>query len=309
MLIGIDWGGTKIEAVALSENGEVLARKRTPSPQHDYVGSIAAVAGLVQAIERETGRAGSVGIGIPGSISPATGLVRNANSTWINGQRLDQDMARALGRPVRVENDANCLAVSEAVDGAAAGAAVVWAVILGTGVGSGIAFHGRAHQGRNRIAGEWGHNPLPWPRGDERPGPDCFCGRSGCMETFVSGPGFARDHARRTGLAMNPEDIIAAMRAGDADATGSYTALVERLGRGLAHVVNVLDPDVIVLGGGLSDIDELYAGLPGAMRANVFSDICTTPILKSRHGPASGVRGAAWLWREESGASQQVGES
>ncbi len=298
MRIGIDWGGTKIEAIALSDAGAVLARKRIATPQHDYEACIAAVARLVAEIEATLGRTGTVGIGIPGAISPATGLVKNANSVWLNGRPLDADMERALGRPVRVENDANCLAVSEAVDGAGAGAAVVWAVILGTGAGSGIAVQARALVGRHRIAGEWGHNPLPWPEDDERPGPACYCGRCGCLETFVSGPGLAADHRLRTGQALEPEAIVAGMRAGDPDARRTYDLFLDRLGRGLAHVVNILDPDVIVLGGGLSDIDELYTDLPPRIAPFVFSDAFDTPLRRSRHGPSSGVRGAAWLWTE-----------
>jgi fructokinase len=298
MLIGLDWGGTKIEAVALGDKGETLARRRIPTPQHDYDACVRAAADLVRAIEAEVGQVGTVGIGIPGAISPATGLVKNANSTWLNGRPLDQDMEQAVGRPVRVENDANCLAVSEAMDGAGAGAAVVWAVILGTGVGSGIAIHGRALSGRGRIAGEWGHNPLPWPRDDERPGPDCYCGRQGCIETFLSGPGLSADHARRTGEPLKAEEIVAAMRRGEAAARRSIERYLDRLARGMAHIVNILDPDAIVLGGGLSEVDELYPDLPPRIAPWVFSDRFDTPIRKSRHGPSSGVRGAAWLWRE-----------
>jgi fructokinase len=298
MLIGIDWGGTKIEAIALDEHGTELARRRIATPQHDYDAGIAAAAGLVRAIEGETGGTGTVGIGIPGAISPATGLVKNANSTWLNGRPLDKDMKRALSRPVRVENDANCLAVSEAADGAGEGAALVWAVILGTGIGSGIAIDGRALSGRDRIAGEWGHNPLPGPRDDERPGPPCYCGRRGCIETFLSGPAMAADHARHGGRPLTAEEIVAAMRAGDGAARRTYERYVERLGRAVAHVVNILDPDVIVLGGGMSGIDELYPDLPAHIAPHVFSDRFATPLRKSRHGPSSGVRGAAWLWRE-----------
>jgi len=298
MLIGLDWGGTKIEAIALAEDGETLARRRVATPQHDYEACIRAAADLVRAVEAEAGAAGTVGIGIPGAMSPATGYVKNANSTWIIGRPLDKDMERALGRPVRVENDANCLAVSEATDGAGAGAAVVWALILGTGVGSGIAIHGRALSGRDRIAGEWGHNPLPWPKDDERPGPACYCGKRGCIETFVSGPAMAAEHACRTGQRLRAEDIVAAMRAGDAPARNTYECYVDRLARGMAHIINVLDPDVIVLGGGLSEVDALYADLPPRLGAWVFSDRFETPIRKSLHGPASGTRGAAWLWRE-----------
>ncbi|CAO4153196.1 hypothetical protein DHODJN_19345 [Methylorubrum extorquens] len=218
MRIGIDWGGTKIEAIALSDAGAVLARKRVATPQHDYEACIAAAAGLVSEIEAALGQSGTVGIGIPGAISPATGLVKNANSVWLNGRPLHKDMEQALSRSVRVENDANCLAVSEAIDGAGAGAAVVWSVILGTGAGSGIALQGRALSGRHRVAGEWGHNPLPWPRDDERPGPECYCGRRGCLETFVSGTGFSAEHGRRTGQMLKAEDIVSAMHAGDEEA-------------------------------------------------------------------------------------------
>ena len=299
MLIGIDVGGTKIEGIALSDAGDTLARRRVPTPRGDYEGCLAAVAGLVAAFEGELQARGTVGVGIPGAISPATGLVKNGNSTWLNGRTLTEDLEAALGRPVRIENDANCLAVSEAVDGAGAGAAIVWAVILGTGVGSGIAVQGRALSGRHRIAGEWGHNPLPWPRDDERPGPPCFCGQRGCLETFVSGPALAADHARRTGERPTAEAVMAAMRAGDGRARETYGRYLDRLGRGLAHVVNILDPDVIVLGGGLSNVDELYADLPAAARPYVFSDVFDTPVLRHRHGDSSGVRGAAWLWKGE----------
>jgi fructokinase len=298
MLIGIDWGGTKIEAIALSATGATLARRRIPTPQRDYGGCIRAAVDLVRAIEAEAGASGTVGIGIPGAISPATGLVKNANSTWIIGCPLDRDMAEALGRPVRVENDANCLAVSEATDGAGAGAPVVWAMVLGTGVGSGIAIDGRALSGRARIAGEWGHNPLPWPKDEERPGPACYCGRRGCIETLVSGPGFAADHVRATGQRLTAEAIVAAMRRGELAAGKTFSRFLDRLARGMAHVINILDPDVIVLGGGLSEIDELYAELPARIAPFVFSDRFDTPIRRSLHGPSSGVRGAAWLWRD-----------
>jgi fructokinase len=298
MLIGVDFGGTKIEAIGLSPSGETLARKRIPTPREDYAASVGAVVALVAEIEASTGQRGSVGIGIPGAISADTGLVKNANSTWLNGRPLASDLEAALGRPVRLENDANCLAVSEATDGAGAGAHVVWAVILGTGVGSGIAIGGRALSGRNRIAGEWGHNPLPWPRADELPGPPCYCGDHGCLETFLSGPGFAADYLRRTGRNARAEEVMAAARSGEPDAQASFERYVDRLARGIAHVVNVLDPDAIVLGGGMSDIGELYPALPDRVAPHVFSDAFTTPILKSRHGAASGVRGAAWLWRD-----------
>ncbi len=296
MRIGIDWGGTKMEGVGLGADGAVLARRRIATPQGDYEACIAAAAGLVRDLEREAGAEGSVGIGIPGAISPATGLVKNANSTWLNGRPLDRDLAAALGRPVRVENDANCLAVSEAVDGAGAGARVVWAIILGTGAGSGIAIDGRALSGRHRIAGEWGHNPLPWPSLGEVPGPACYCGRHGCLETYVSGTGLAADHARRTGRRIAAEAVVDAMRAGEPAAVETWALYVDRLARGLAHGVNLIDPDVIVLGGGLSNVEELAAALPAAMAPYVFSDAFTTPVVRSRHGDASGVRGAAWLW-------------
>lgn len=298
MLIGIDWGGTKIEGVALSRGGSVLARHRVPTPKGDYQGCVAAIVGLVAHLEREAGRTGSVGIGIPGALSPATGLVMNANSTWNIGRPLDRDLAAALSRPVRVENDANCFAVSEAVDGGGAGHEVVWGVILGTGAGSGIAINGRALGGRNRIAGEWGHNPLPWPQDEERPGPICYCGRAGCLETFVSGTGLERDYLRRTGHALPAPAIVQAMRKGEGEAGLTYDRYLDRLGRGIAHVVNILDPDVIVLGGGMSNVDELYSDLPSRIAPHIFSDSFATPIVKHRHGDASGVRGAAWLWKE-----------
>jgi fructokinase len=250
----------------------------------------------VRALEARAGGVGTVGIGMPGAISPRTGLVKNANSVWLNGRPFAQDLARALARPVRLENDANCLAVSEAVDGAGAGLPIVWAIILGTGVGSGIALQGRALSGRDRIAGEWGHNPLPSPRDDERPGPACYCGRHGCLETWLSGPALAADHARRTGATTTGEAVIAALRAGDPDARATFGRYLDRLGRGIAHVVNLLDPDVIVIGGGLSRVPEILAGLPERVAPHVFSDAFDTPIRPSRHGDASGVRGAAWLW-------------
>lgn len=298
MRIGIDWGGTKIEGMALAGDGRVLARHRVPTPKGDYEGCVRAIVALVADLEREAGRRGTVGIGIPGAISPQTGLVMNANSTWNIGRPLDRDLEAALGRDVRVENDANCFAVSEAVDGAGAGAGVVWGVILGTGAGSGIAIDGRAVGGRNRIAGEWGHNPLPRMREDERPGPRCFCKRHGCMETFVSGTGFERDHLAHTGASLPAAGIVAAMRSGDEAARATYERYVDRLGRGIAYVVNILDPDVIVLGGGMSNVEELYRDLPAAIAPHVFADAFETPVLHNKHGDASGVRGAAWLWKE-----------
>ncbi|MEA1834162.1 ROK family protein [Methylobacterium durans] len=294
--LGIDLGGTKIAGIVLDRAGRTRAESRMPAPRDDYAATVRAVSGLVHRLEAEAGGPCSVGIGMPGAVSTRTGLIKNANSTWLNGRPFAADLVAALGRPVRVENDANCLAVSEAVDGAGAGAEIVWAIILGTGVGSGLAIRERVLSGRDRIAGEWGHNPLPAPRDDERPGPACYCGRHGCIETFLSGPGLAADHARRTGEALTGEGVVAALRAGDAGAQATFAAYLDRLGRSVAHVVNILDPDVIVIGGGLSRVPELLAGLPAATAPHVFSDAFDTPIHPSLHGDASGVRGAAWLW-------------
>lgn len=298
MRIGIDWGGTKLEAIGLGAGGRVIAQHRVPTPKGDYAGCLAAIAALVGNIEAQAGERGTVGVGIPGAISPRSGLVMNANSTWSIGQPLVEDLSRTLGRAVRVENDANCFAVSEAADGAGEGARIVWGVIIGTGAGSGIAIDGRALTGRNSIAGEWGHNALPRPRDDERPGPRCYCGRDGCLETFISGTGIERDHEAVTGSHLPAAEIAAAMRAGDPAAQATYGRYVDRLARGIADVVNLLDPDVIVLGGGMSNVDELYRDLPVAVTPHVFSDAFTTPIVKNRHGDSSGVRGAAWLWTE-----------
>jgi fructokinase len=296
--LGIDLGGTKVAGIVLDTDGTVQAEARVATPRGDYAGTLRAIAALVARLEDEAGGPCSVGIGMPGAISSQTGLVKNANSTWLNGQPFLSDLEAVLDRLVRAENDANCLAVSEAVDGSGAGAGIVWAIILGTGVGSGIALRGRALSGRDRIAGEWGHNPLPRPTAAERPGPPCYCGRSGCIETWVSGPGLAADHLRRTGAIAGGEAIVAAMRAGDRDAQATFAAYLDRLGRSVAHVVNILDPDVIVVGGGLSRLPELIDGLPAATAPHVFSDAFDTPIRASLHGDASGVRGAAWLWNE-----------
>lgn len=298
--IGIDLGGTKIEGIVLDADGNQRARRRVPTPRGDYAGTVQAIAALVAGLEQETGGGrASVGLGIPGIVSPRTGLVKNANSTWLIGRPFDRDLSAALGRPVRVENDANCLAVSEAADGAAAGAAVVFAAIVGTGVGGGIVVHGRPLTGRNAIAGEWGHSPLPWPGMDELPGPPCYCGKAGCLETFASGPGVAADHARVTGETLTAADIAARAAAGDGAARATMDRLAGRLGRGLATVVNLLDPDVIVLGGGLSNIPYLYEALPAVVERHAFSDTIDTPIRPARHGDSSGVRGAAWLWRPD----------
>jgi fructokinase len=296
MRIGIDLGGTKIEGIALAPDGATLWRRRIPAPSGDYERTIATVAALVARIERETGLRGTVGVGIPGAISPATGLVKNANSIWLIGRAFDRDLAAALEREVRVENDANCFALSEAVDGAAAGSRVAFGVILGTGVGGGIVVDGTPLRGRNAIAGEWGHNPLPWPEDDERPGPACYCGRLGCIETFLSGPGIARDHRARTGRDWDAERIARAARDGDGEAAAALDRHAERLARSLATVINLLDPDAIVLGGGLSNLTRLYDEVPKLWQGYVFSDRADTPLLAPRHGDSSGVRGAAWLW-------------
>ena len=309
--IGIDLGGTKIEGLALDEAGGEIARLRIATPQHDYAATVKALVGVVADLERRVGgirsdrEEASVGVGIPGTVVRATGLVKNANSTWLNGQPLERDLGLALGRPVRCANDANCLAVSEATDGAAAGAGVVFAVILGTGCGGGVAVRdsggARVHVGPNGVGGEWGHNPLPWATEDELPGPRCYCGRRGCIETWISGTGLARDHATLhppdSGRALTGPEIVAAAAGGDAAAEASMVRLEDRIGRALASVVNLLDPDVIVIGGGLSKLDRLYASLPELIALHLFGGgALATPVLKARHGDASGVRGAAWLW-------------
>lgn len=297
-MIGVDWGGTKIEAIVLSPDGHEEWRHRVPTPRGDYAASLKVGVELVQAAEAAVGRRCTVGVGIPGSLNPQTGLVRNANSTCLNGQPFAADFAAAIGRPVRMENDANCLAVSEAVDGAGAGRHVVMGIILGTGHGSGIAIDGRAHRGRQGLAGEIGHYSLPWPRARELPGPLCWCGRRGCMEMWCSGTGLERDHFQVTGVARSAREIIAGMRAGDRSARASYNRFADRLARALALQVDVLDPDIFVLGGGMSNVDELYRDLPGLMRPYVFSDDVDTPIARAIHGDSSGVRGAAWLWKD-----------
>jgi fructokinase len=293
MRIGVDLGGTKIEAVALDDRGALRARRRVPTPRDDYDGTVRAIAGLVAALEEETEERGTVGVGMPGAISPATGLVKNANSTWLIGRRLEEDLARLLERPVRLANDANCFALSEAVDGAAVGARVVFGVIVGTGTGGGVVVDGRVLTGPNAIAGEWGHNPLPWPRADEWPGPACYCGKTGCVETFLSGPGLARDYP---GGGLSPVEIVARAASAEAAAEAAVLRYEDRMARALATVVNVLDPDVIVLGGGMSQIARLYDDVPRRWGAYVFSDRVDTRLVPPRHGAASGVRGAAWLW-------------
>lgn len=307
--IGIDLGGTKIEGLALDQAGGEIARLRILTPQHDYPATLKAILQVVSYLERRAkGSQGdhppaSVGVGIPGTVVGATGLVKNANSTWLNGQPLERDLTTALGRPVRCANDANCLAVSEATDGAAAGAGVVFAVILGTGCGGGIAVNRQVHVGPNGLGGEWGHNPLPWATEDELPGPRCYCGQFGCIETWISGTGLSRDHATLhppdSGRALTAAEIAAAAEKGDAAAQGSLTRLESRIGRALASAVNLLDPDVIVVGGGLSRVDRIYANVPKLIEAHLFGGgTLATPVLKAVHGDASGVRGAAWLWEK-----------
>lgn len=297
MLIGIDWGGTKMEVIAIDEGGAELVRHRIPTPREDYEGSIAAVVGLVAYAERATGRTGTVGIGLPGSPNPRTGIIRNANSWWLNGKALGRDLEAALQRPVRLSNDGNCLAVSEAVDGAGAGRHVVHAIILGTGHGSGIAIDGRPHEGLQGLGGEIGHYTLPWPKPGEVPGPKCWCGRYGCLDMMCSGTGFELDYATATGVKRPGREIIAMMRAGDGEATASYRRYVDRVARSLALLIDILDPDIFVLGGGMSNVDELYTDLPVAVAPYVFADEVATPIVKAMHGDSSGVRGAAWLWK------------
>jgi fructokinase len=296
MRIGLDLGGTKIEGVALGDDGAELVRRRVATPRHDYAATLEAMAGIVRDLEAETGRRGSVGVGMPGALSPATGLVKNANSTWLIGQPLDRDLSGLLGRRVRFANDANCFALSEAVDGAAAGARVVFGVIVGTGTGGGVVVDRKVLTGPNAIAGEWGHNPLPWPRGDEWPGPPCYCGKTGCVETFLSGPGLARDFRQATGEDLGAPEIAARAERGDEGATVALERYEERMARALAVVLNVVDPDVVVLGGGMSQIERLYESVPRLWQAWAFSDRVDTRLKPPVHGDSSGVRGAAWLW-------------
>jgi fructokinase len=293
--IGVDFGGTKIEAAAVDTSGAFQARVRAPNPRL-YDDALALVAELVAEAERQAGASGPVGVAMPGSISPRTGLIRNANSTWLNDRPFQQDLQRVLGRPIRCANDGNCLALSEATDGAGAGADVVFAMILGTGCGGGLVAGGRLVEGRNGVAGECGHNPLPWPSANETPAPICWCGQPGCLELYISGSGFERDNERRTGLRLPAQDIVAAARAGEPDAAMALDLYIDRLGRALAMLVNLIDPDVIVLGGGMSNVGELYERLPAIIAPRLFSDIFETPIRPPMHGDSSGVRGAAWLW-------------
>ena len=295
--LGIDLGGTKIEIIALDPRGQAVLRRRRPAPRGSYEATLGAVRDLVAEAEGELGARGTIGIGTPGAISPASGLLKNSNSTWLNGRALDRDLAEVLGREVAMANDADCFALSEATDGAGAGCASVFGVILGTGVGGGVVIHGRPLAGPNAIAGEWGHTPLPWPADDERPGPPCYCGLLGCVETWLSGPGLARDHAASTGRGLDPPAILQAAADGEAGAKATLERYDDRLARALAVVVDILDPEVIVLGGGLSNLERLYANLPQLLPRWVFSDVVRTRIAAPLHGDSSGVRGAAWLGR------------
>jgi fructokinase len=303
MLVGVDWGGTKIEAIALADDGQPIARLREATPRTDYEGCLATVAAVVNRVEAKAGATGSVGIGIPGSLDPLTGIAKGASSTWLNGRSVEADLRRTLDREIRVANDADCFAVSEAVDGAGAGHNVVFAVILGSGAGAGVAIAGRAHHGPNNSAGEWGHNPLPRPDITEIPGPPCYCGRNGCLERWVSGWSFARDYHQHASIDLatsepvGPVEIVDRMRQGDRLAKLVWSRYVDRVARGLSLVVNVFDPDILVMGGGMANIDELYDDLPERLAEETFSPCFYTPIARAVHGDSSGVRGAAWLWR------------
>lgn len=299
MRIGIDLGGTKIEGIALAADGRELLRQRVASPQGCYDDSVRAIVELVGALELATQARGTVGIGVPGAVSPATGLIKNANSTWLIGRPLADDLARALDRPVRLANDANCFALSEATDGAAAGAAVVFGVIAGTGTGGGVAVHGRVLTGVNAIAGEWGHNPMPGMEDDERPGAACYCGRAGCIETWLSGPALSRDYAAGGGERVDAIEIASRAAKGEARAVAALARYERRFARAIASIINVLDPDVVVLGGGLSNIEQLYRNVPALWSSFVFSDRVDTRFVRAAHGDSSGVRGAAWLWPGE----------
>ncbi|MFT5790317.1 MAG: fructokinase [Shewanella sp.] len=293
--IGIDLGGTKIELVALNGEGEELFRKRVPTPK-EYVATLDAIETLVNEAESQLNDKGTVGVGIPGVVSPYSGLVKNANSTWINGHPLDIDLGKRLDREVRVANDANCFAVSEAVDGAAAGKGVVFGVIIGTGCGGGLAINGKVHGGGNGIGGEWGHNPLPWMNADEFNSTRCFCGNQNCIETFISGTGFVRDYKQAGGNAASGIEIAARVETGEILAKEAFDRYIDRLARSLAHMINILDPDVIVLGGGVSNIEAIYPLLPNVLSKYVLGGECRTPVVQNMYGGSSGVRGAAWLW-------------
>lgn len=299
MRIGIDLGGTKIEGIALEDNGNIRYRERIDTPRDDYRATVDAICQLIKTIESQTGEQGSIGMGIPGTISPATGLVKNANSTWLIGQPLNKDLEQQLQRPVRIANDANCFAVSEANDGAAAGKEIVFGVIIGTGTGGGICFNGRPLVGANAIGGEWGHNPLPWPQPDELPGPACYCGQHGCIETWLSGTGIANRFREQTGKDLSAPEIVDLAENGDAQAEQALKEYESRMARGLASIINVVDPDVIVLGGGMSNVERLYSNVPNLWKDYVFSDRVDTELVPPKHGDSSGVRGAAWLWAKD----------
>jgi fructokinase len=294
--VGVDLGGTKIEFVALEKDGRELHRHRVATPRHDYDGTMRAIKEGVEGIEKELHRTATVGVGIPGTMSLLTHTVKNANSTWMIGRPFDRDLSNALGREVRCANDANCLAVSEATDGAGAGKRVVFAVILGTGCGGGLAVEGRVHNGRNGVAGEWGHMTMPWMRPEEYPGPECYCGFKGCIETFISGTGLEADYERATKTKLRGREIIAKSDAGDAEALACLERYEDRLARSLAQLVNIVDPDIIVLGGGVSQVPRLYKNVPNHLKDYVFGREADTPVVVAKHGDASGVRGAAWLW-------------
>jgi len=296
--IGIDLGGTKIEGLVLGSGGVEVARKRIATPR-SYERTLDAIVDLVGDLEAEAEGTASVGVGLPGTISPATGMVKNANSTWLIGHPLDEDLAQRLRRPVRLSNDANCFTLSEATDGAGRGASVVFGVILGTGVGGGIVVQGRVLEGAQRVAGEWGHNPIPWPQDGERPGPSCYCGKRGCIETYLSGPGMEHDHRAATGQSRTTHEIAAGISSGEPDALGTFSRYVDRLARGLATVVNVVDPDVVVLGGGMSNLPGLASAARSALPMWVFTDEVSTRVVVNEHGDSSGVRGAAWLWPDQ----------
>lgn len=294
--IGVDLGGTKIEFVALESYGKELQRLRVATPRNDYDGTVRAIKDGVLKIEATLGRCGSVGVGIPGTISTITHTVKNANSTWMNGRPFDRDVSEALQREVRCANDANCLAVSEATDGAGMGKRVVFAAVLGTGCGGGLAIDGRVHSGRNGVAGEWGHTTLGWMRADEYPGPECYCGYRGCIETWISGTGLEADYQRATKIKLQGKEVIARCEAGEAAAVASLERYEDRLTRSLAQMINIVDPDIIVLGGGVSQVPRLYKNVPQRLKEYVFGREADTPVLVAQHGDASGVRGAAWLW-------------
>lgn len=294
--IGVDLGGTKIEAAALAADGHILLRRRIATPRDDYDATLSAIGALIADLEQTLGQSGSVGVGTPGALSPFSGRLRNANSAWLNDRPLNADLQVLLQRPVRMANDADCFALSEASDGSAAGARSVFGVIIGTGTGGGLVINGRLLQGPNAIAGEWGHNPLPWPRADELPGPDCYCGKQGCIETFCSGPGLSADLLRASGLRLNGPAIVAAAEQGNRAAEAALARHEDRLARALASVINLIDPEVIVLGGGLSNVQRLYRNLPALISRHVFADGLATRIVPPRFGDSSGVRGAARLW-------------